>query len=623
MPKHATALLLAAFVCVATPAAGANASHESRAQALYRDALRRLAIGTPEQRQFARGQLEQAAILQPDDQAIALALGQLYVQAPMLREARNLAQSLVRRHPGLGAGHFLLGEVWRREWLINSDQDARDRAIASLARGLRCDPDDFAHAQMLVPMLEDAGEAPEALEMAQLAARAAPSDPDAWLLLGYAAQVAGDVALSHRMFTKALAALPAARRRDYEDLSSILPPSAAESFASLPTPERAARTERYWRTADPDPVSVENEAQLEFWSRITHALLLYGKDELGAFDARAQLYIRFGPPRFADRRAFHMDKTVQGTWLTWTYPDLGMRAWMLASNPLAHYRAPRGVRVQAFPESVAVRQELQGVHGGWAVFRAVPAGMTPLPARCAVARFAGRESGVLHAQVETAADPAAPITADWVVLDTTSRVVARARNELGPSACGQGDVRAASYTSPLPAGRYRLGVRLDDGDGHRTALSRDVVIPAGSTGLQMSDLAVVCGGPALGIVPGGGLRLELSTGLMPQSGDQLNVYCEIYRLATNVAGDASFEYVCRVKSSRPDNRSWLRRMVMPLATPTPIEMTRRETTRGDLRRQYFSVPVHGLPPGRYRMEVTVRDLATGAEATASADFERG
>ena len=165
-------------------------------------------------------------------------------------------------------------------------------------------------------------------------------------------------------------------------------------------------------------------------------------------------------------------------------------------------------------------------------------------------------------------------------------------------------------------------VRADDDDGSRAVLTRDIVIPDRQRGLALSDLVVVCGPPELSIQPAGGLRIEPSTGLLPVSGDQLTAYCEIYRLAPDASGDARYEYEFRVTSNLPEKRSWAGRLFLPRVLPPPIEVTRRETTRGDVRRQYFNVPIHLLSPGPYRVEIRVRDLGTGAEAMAQAEFER-
>ena len=39
-----------------------------------------------------------------------------------------------------------------------------------------------------------------------------------------------------------------------------------------------------------------------------------------------------------------------------------------------------------------------------------------------------------------------------------------------------------------------------------------------------------------------------------------------------------------------------------------------------MRRQFVSVPLAGLPPGKYRLDVTVRDLIAGLEVTGGAAF---
>ena len=41
-----------------------------------------------------------------------------------------------------------------------------------------------------------------------------------------------------------------------------------------------------------------------------------------------------------------------------------------------------------------------------------------------------------------------------------------------------------------------------------------------------------------------------------------------------------------------------------------------------LRRQFVSVPVSSLPPGRYRLEVRVHDATTGNTALGIARYER-
>jgi len=50
----------------------------------------------------------------------------------------------------------------------------------------------------------------------------------------------------------------------------------------------------------------------------------------------------------------------------------------------------------------------------------------------------------------------------------------------------------------------------------------------------------------------------------------------------------------------------------------PIDVRSPEEGVGPTRRQYLSVPVRSLPPGRYRLEVTVKDH--GASARREVEF---
>jgi hypothetical protein len=50
----------------------------------------------------------------------------------------------------------------------------------------------------------------------------------------------------------------------------------------------------------------------------------------------------------------------------------------------------------------------------------------------------------------------------------------------------------------------------------------------------------------------------------------------------------------------------------------PISVRAPEAGVGPTRRQYLSVPVQSLPPGRYRLEVTVKDH--GASARRDVEF---
>ena len=609
----------------AGPAPAGDAT--SRAQALLRSAQARLATGTPEARQYARRELEEAHALAPTEPAVTRALGRLYVEGDMLLAARRLAASELRRDPESAEAQLLMGDAWRAEWLVLGDESIRDRAIVALARGLARRPADGERAGWLVPMLVDAGERRPAFEVAQLAARARPEDPETWLLLAYTAQLADEVVIADQLFRRALPKLPAAERRRFEDLTPLLWEPQALSYRSMLPTARRNFEQRFWREMDPDPTTPENEGQLEYWARVTHARILYGVNDDGAWDTRAQVYIRFGRPEVVQRNPITMPGIgASGAWMSWTYPSLGMRVWMSALRARGHfgalYRQPLTIAVRAFPDSLRSHPELQGVHGGFAVFRRLPYDVEPLPIRQTAVRFAAREGGRVVGQAEIEAPPSTRLAAQWVVLDSLGDVITRQESPFGASACEPAALRAAAFATELPPGRYRLAVRVDDGEARRAVSTSDVEIPDTGPFVSLSDLAVVCGTPAASVVPGAGVRLEPSTGLRPQDGPTLNVYFEIYHLRPGPDGQREYEYECTVRPMNGRRQSWLARAFDPRPGAAPLQMSRRETTTGDVRRQFLSVPVGELPAGRYRVEVRVHDVRSGADAMAVTDFTR-
>ena len=141
-------------------------------------------------------------------------------------------------------------------------------------------------------------------------------------------------------------------------------------------------------------------------------------------------------------------------------------------------------------------------------------------------------------------------------------------------------------------------------------------------GIALSDVLVSCGAPYVG--PGGGglvaVRPEPNPGARVGPGDPLTAYFEIYRLRAGTDGQSRFEYLYTVRSAEKDPRIWIQRAFAPRRTPDPISVTRGDEQTGPLRRQFVSVPVQSLPPGRYRFEVTVRDRVAATEARSDVEF---
>ena len=100
----------------------------------------------------------------------------------------------------------------------------------------------------------------------------------------------------------------------------------------------------------------------------------------------------------------------------------------------------------------------------------------------------------------------------------------------------------------------------------------------------------------------------------------LTVYFEMYDLRPDETGTSRFEYEATVRSAEKDSRLWLQRLLSPRPRIPAISAGRREEQPGSLRRQIVSIPVGDLADGRYRLDIRVRDLNSGADATTNVGF---
>ncbi len=563
------------------------------------------------------------------------------------REARGCYAHAIELAPADAEGFLRLGMAWRREWLRWLDAAARDSAVAEFEAVIDRRPNSYEARMRLVPLLAERGEPGRAMALAEQAADLRPRAGEPALAVAYLAYRRGELERADSLFRWAIDRLPAGLRGRFEDVTPLFG-DAGEELAALRPAERAAELARRWQRLDPDPTTRQNEMRLEFWSRVTHAWLMFDDPLMGGPDARAEVYVRYGPPQgtgvnppgiplytrhwnpgliemvkrgghYIDPAEYPLDAVAM------PYPDLGMQVVLQDRGLRGRYDWPMdrygsyAEQARPDPRRLAGRDDLIALGDGFAVFPTLPPPAQRLEVRGALAGFEDERGPRLFAQVNVPAEPGDSLTAVWVVRDTSGRERLRQEQRLATSVCDPAGHRIAELNAALPAGAFDLAVSVRD-THHRRGLYRaqaEMAPPPDS--LALSDVVLTCGEPAL-LVEGRSIRLEADRDAVIARGAPLVAYFEIYRLAAGADGLSTFEveYTARRLRETPEGRL-KPEAAAALASPSA---SREETQVERMRRQFLTVPAQSLTPGRYRLEIRVRDMVSGRVARREVEFTR-
>jgi GWxTD domain-containing protein len=627
----------------------ARSSGSTRADLLRRAAEARLARGGVDERRAVLHELEQAVLLDPDDARLRIAYGWLCFEAGFDLQARTSFERATALDPDDAEARLGLGRVCKRDWIAMLDSTSLAKAVASVSAAVRLDPESCEAWVLLAPLLYERGRLSGARAAAERACAARGDCAEAQLAAAYLSYRGGRIARAESLFAVALPRLPRSFAAHFHDLSPLLTPEMSEEVEELTPPMRDEFEQRFWSEVDPDPTTPENEARLEYWSRVAHAGMLFLDDpDEPRWDMRAELYARYGAPRgvsyenlglptsyrmgqivWVDTRRYGPRQIGMSTDYPihsqlWDYSNLGMSVILcdhLLTNDYTLMRL-KGRSTDPVPDARTLcRSDLVATPGGRGLFPVLPPGARPLPIEGRLARFEGAQGAKLLAQVEVPGAPTDSLWAQCALVDKSARVVARLERELSPSGCDPAVLRTGDFSFDVPPGPYRVAISVRDGHGARgvTRMAREVA-PV-SAGLSMSDVVVACG-PLEAARTSPGIRLDPNPRARVAGGEPLIVYFELYHMAPGPTGQSHFEYEYVVESAGRDARPWYQR-VLPFLGREPHYFVRSEEWNvGPLRRQFLTVPVQSLKPGPYRLDVKVRDLVAGTTTTASAGFER-
>lgn len=589
--------LLVAVLLSGLPADSPAARMDRRTYALslLQEGKRRLAIGSIDQRRAALALFEDAALVAPKDPAVLVVLGDAYADARYLHRARTVFERALRLAPEDPDVHFGFARIHRREWLEFAWAVDLSDAISEAREATRLRPE-FVRAWAALSALEvEQGDLPRAAESAERALAADPQQAEADLVAAEMAYRTGQIPRADSLFGIALGRLDPRQAARFADITPLISMHDAEIFQKMDAARQAAWVRRFWNENDPDPVTPQNEARLEYWSRQSHALLLLGDPWGPIWRERTAVYVRYG-------------KHVQ--------IDDPMRS--------QHYEMPRlDLGEVAATPSPAQLERINRVTagGGQSAFAPLPPGTVPLPLAARVMRFQGDSGTRVLAQIESPGAPGEPLASECVVFDADDRLVARAVQALSPSACDPVGKRTGDFVFTLPPGSYRLAFAVHDTADRRGV--RRVLCEIGPLPkrLSMSELAPNCGPPSLAAGEGG-VRLFPNPRAWVDGTEPLVAYFEIYHLQTTASRASRFEYHYEVRELGAPGVPWYRQLWEGRAAAEGLAFRTIQDGVGPLRRQFIQVPTKTLPAGRYEIQITVRDLLSGQEVMEAMPFSR-
>lgn len=526
------------------------------------------------------------------------------------------------------------------------DQGAEDRTemLLHYRSALRAYPGHAGAATHMLAYLHDEGSWEEYEAIAQAFVAASPSDPRGYLGLGLGLYRQGMMDEAAGAFHYALSLMPEAERREVEAIGRILRKDDERGYDALTVGQRSEYQRRYWALSDPLHLTEINEYWLEYMARLAYVDFRFAVPEYrlrGWQTDRGDIYLRYGPPEiqatFGASTTRHANFTGMGKVTTvWSYGKEG---------PVFVFRQNPGFRNARFADDFEFYSEDLRA-------RAPARFESPsLPERYAlpiqVVRFRGPDGRMdieVHAALPldslTLGSPVGEgsIQSGLFVQDGFAREVERAVREEEMGFRGEDARRRLdSWRISLPPeGTYVVAVEAREPVTWKAAVGRSTIeskaFPAGQ--LAISDILLAHEVEPLTESPAtrSDFRIAPNAELSFPRDAGVHLYFELYNLLPDDEQYASYEVELRVTIHEIERGGPA--LVQQLAElADKWGFTKEGTSPADLRfekqarvlardmvPEFFNIALPGAPPGRYTLDLIVRDRNSGREAETSREF---
>jgi GWxTD domain-containing protein len=406
-------------------------------------------------------------------------------------------------------------------------------------------------------------------------------------------------------------------------------------FEQMPPADQSQFDSLFWRAAQPLALTETNEVQAEFYARMVYADHHWSDPWRGYRGVETDpgvVFVAYGPPDIW--AVSGRDASAVTTWL-YRIPQFVFRFYQMTGFSRAHF--------DGNSEWVMSQAKILAP----ARFDNIPLVRTLDTILVQTARFRGAGDSVallvvgaipLKRMADSVAVRDLPLESGAVVTDAAGREVRRDRVAEAVTGVEARELQYRSWRLTVVPGTYTLRVEahlptLDRGARGLEALA---VAPLGGPGLALSDLLV-----AQRVAPRESSATRWSEYFIEpnagrfEPGEPVGLLWEMYNLAADSAGTTHYEvglWITVEALDRTEARILgshaLAAIVGGVGDALGLTAVyddrvslgyqqQQPAAPGGARAEHLMVELRDAPKGRYLIEIIVRDLVTGQEATTS------
>ncbi|KPK80352.1 MAG: hypothetical protein AMS25_09305 [Gemmatimonas sp. SM23_52] len=528
----------------------------------------------------------------------------------------------------------------------DSGELAKEEMLEHFRAALRYDPKHVAAAIRLMGYLFDEQRFAEYLALARRLRSEHPERPEPYLFMGLGLHAAGREDEAAEAFEDGLVRLHDDERAAIENLAPVLQRRAAEDYLDLSEDERAEFNSRYWQLTDPLYLTEANERRLEHVARVAYADLRFAAPEAGLRGwetDRGIVFVRYGAPD--DIGVFGPDVTSRGNpyaigrrSIIWSY---GRDGPVFIFQQMPGYLDARFAGDYEF-----IAESYRALVP--AKYDNIPSISELLELPVQIARFRGETPDEVAVEIH-AALPLVDLARELDLNKGELEVGLFLFDRYGESFLRRVGTEVVAYAESAETNEYRswrilmppadflvAAVETRDAVTWRAAAARDTFSAWAFSGDSLSVSDILVADAIRPLVEDPRKRFDYDIQVNPAleylPGEPVHIYYELYGLASDAEGFASYDVALQVRVKRLQRGGPISQLLGALADAwgfsivgdDRLELRFSREVRLDGRdrvTEYLALDPKEVPAGEYEIRLRVWDRLSEQLATRVRAFE--